>query len=41
MDDGRVLDVWHEVTYGKPADDTAAALDEIRWALALERCVQR
>lgn len=41
MDEGRVLDVWHEVTYEKPADDTQSALDEIRWALALERCVQR
>ena len=41
MDDARVLDVWHEVTYQKPADDTQSALDEIRWALALERCIQR
>jgi hypothetical protein len=41
MDDARILDVWHEVTYEKPADDTQSALDEIRWALALERCVQR
>ena len=40
MDADRVLDVWHEITYEKPADDTASALDEIRWALALERYVQ-
>jgi hypothetical protein len=41
MDDARVLDVWHEVTYEKPAGDTQSALDEIRWALNLERYVQR
>lgn len=41
MDANRVLDVWHEVTYQKEASDTSAALDEIRWALAVERYVQR
>ena len=41
MDDARVLDVWHEVTYEKPTVDARAAFDEIRWALALERCIQR
>jgi hypothetical protein len=41
MDAARVLDVWHEVTYQKDADDTSAALDEIRWALGVERYVQR
>lgn len=41
MDAARVLDVWHEVTYQKDANDTNAALDEIRWALDLERYVSR
>lgn len=41
MDESRVLDVWHEVTYQKDAADTNAALDEIRWALELERYVQK
>jgi hypothetical protein len=41
MDAAKILDVWHEVTYEKDAPDTAGALDAIRWALALERCVQR
>lgn len=41
MDAARILDVWHEVTYQKDADDANAALDEIRWALAVERYVQR
>lgn len=41
MDAARVLDVWHEVTYQKEADDANTALDEIRWALGVERYVQR
>lgn len=38
-DERKVLDVWHEVTYTKEADDAAAAVDEVRWALGLERYV--
>ena len=41
MDAARVLDVWHEVTYQKDTSDTNAALDEIRWALGVERYVQK
>lgn len=41
MDDAHVLDVWHEVTYQKDASNTNAALDEIRWALGVERYVQK
>lgn len=41
MDEARILDVWHEVTYQKDAADANAALDEIRWALGLERYIQR
>jgi hypothetical protein len=41
MDAAKVLDVWHEVTYQKDAPDTNAAVDEIRWALNLERYIQR
>lgn len=41
MDAARVLDVWHEVTYQKEAEGTSEALDEIRWALGVERYVQR
>jgi hypothetical protein len=41
MDAARILDVWHEVTYQKEADGTNEALDEIRWALGVERYVQR
>lgn len=41
MDASRVLDVWHEVTYEKPIDDVATAIDEVRWALSIERFLGR
>lgn len=41
MDATRVLDVWHEVTYEKPIGDLAAAVDEVRWALSIERFLGR
>ncbi|MGE0790989.1 MAG: hypothetical protein AB7S26_35285 [Sandaracinaceae bacterium] len=39
MDANRVLDVWHEVVYVKVADDVAGVVDEVRWALNLDRYV--
>lgn len=39
MDSKRVLDVWHEVTYEKAADAMDTAIEEVRWALALEKYV--
>ena len=36
MDDARVLDTWHEITYSKPVEGTDSAVDEIRWALGIE-----
>jgi hypothetical protein len=41
MDASRVLDVWHEVTYEKPIGDLATAVDEVRWALSIERFLGR
>ena len=41
MDAKRILDVWHEVTYEKDASDASGAIDEIRWALALDRYITR
>jgi hypothetical protein len=38
-DEQRVLDVWHEVTWTKEAPSPDAAIDEVRWALGLERYV--
>jgi hypothetical protein len=39
VDPNRTLDVWHEVTYAKPVSDVGAAIDEIRWALGVDRYV--
>jgi len=39
VDDNRILDVWHEVTYEKPAPDLQDLVDEVRWALAVEKYV--
>ena len=41
VDEQRVLDTWHEVTYAKTASDADAAVDEVRWILALERYVAK
>lgn len=40
VDEARVLDVWHEVTYRKPVATTEDAVAEVRWALGLEKYVQ-
>jgi len=40
VDDARVLDVWHEVTYRKPLGAVADAVTEVRWALELEKYVR-
>ena len=40
VDDARVLDVWHEVTYRKPLDELDDAVSEVRWALDLEKYVR-
>ena len=40
VDEARVLDVWHEVTYRKPLAAVADAVAEVRWALDLEKYVQ-
>jgi hypothetical protein len=41
VDEQRVLDVWHEVTYGKTAVDPEVAVQEVRWLLALDRFVAK
>jgi hypothetical protein len=40
VDDARVLDVWHEVTYRKPFQGIDEALAEVRWALGLEKYIR-
>ena len=38
VDGAKVLDVWHEVTYAKETD-VATLVDEVRWALAVDKYV--
>jgi hypothetical protein len=40
VDEARVLDVWHEVTYRKPFKALDEALNEVRWALGLEKYIR-
>ncbi|HSN84010.1 MAG TPA: hypothetical protein VLS88_15620 [Polyangiales bacterium] len=40
VDDARVLDVWHEVTYRKALAHLDEAVAEVRWALDLEKYVR-
>ena len=39
MDESRVLDTWHEVTYARPTSADEDVVDEVRWALALDKYV--
>jgi len=41
MDESRVLDVWHEITWARLVEDTAAAIDQARWAMSVEKYVAR
>ncbi len=40
VDESKVLDVWHEVTYEKALTQPAEAVDEVRWALELDKYVR-
>ena len=40
VDDSKVLDVWHEVTYRRPIERVDDEVAEVRWALDLEKYVQ-
>lgn len=39
VDDNKVLDVWHEVTYSKPLGSLDDLVEEVRWALEVEKYV--
>ncbi len=41
VDDHKILDVWHEVTYEKTVDSVNDVVDEVRWALLIEKYVSR
>ena len=40
VDDARILDVWHEVTYSKAVDGVDPAVEEVSWALGLDKYVR-
>ncbi|MEM9070170.1 MAG: hypothetical protein AAGE52_16805 [Myxococcota bacterium] len=39
VDDAKVLDVWHEVIYQKPTEAMSDIVEEVRWALDVEKYV--
>ncbi len=39
VDETHVLDVWHEITFHKSAADHATLIADLRWALAIPKCV--
>jgi hypothetical protein len=39
VDDTKVLDTWHEITYRKAADTVDEAIDEVRWAIDVEKYI--
>jgi hypothetical protein len=39
VDGSHVLDVWYELTFRKSLGDSATLLDDVRWALGVDKCV--
>lgn len=39
MDASRTLDVWHEITYAKEADEGESLVPEVQWALRVEKTI--
>lgn len=40
VDNAKLLDVWYELDYGKHVESTDDAVDEIRWALTIDKYVR-
>lgn len=40
-DENHVLDVWHEVAFTKRVDNTAQLVDDVKWALGVEKYIQQ
>jgi hypothetical protein len=38
-DRSRVLDTWHELVFAKPIRDSDTWIDDVRWAMAVSKCV--
>lgn len=41
VDPAHVLDVWHELTFGKEVSDLATLVSDVTWALQVPKCVNR
>jgi hypothetical protein len=39
VDGSHVLDVWYELTFRKPLGDSQTLLEDVRWALGVDKCV--
>lgn len=39
MNDAKVLDIWHEITWTREVDDIDAAIEHARWAIGVEKYV--
>ena len=39
VDDSKILDVWHEVTYARSARGDEELLEELRWGRSVEKFV--
>ncbi|MFK7985323.1 MAG: hypothetical protein AB8I08_04765 [Sandaracinaceae bacterium] len=39
MDDSKILDTWHEITYSKAMDDLEGLISEVQWALSVDKYV--
>jgi hypothetical protein len=40
VDASHVLDVWHELTFAKDASSLEVAIDDVRWALGVPKCIE-
>jgi len=41
VDDSKILDVWHEIIFEKTVPAVDALVDEVKWALSVEKYVTR
>jgi hypothetical protein len=39
VDASHILDVWYELTFSKPTQDLAQLMVDVRWALAVSKCI--
>jgi hypothetical protein len=39
VDAAHVLDVWYELTFAKSTTDLSQLMDDVRWALAVSKCI--